>query len=68
MAGYRQHPETGEREFVEDDRQTEQPVSPTPRDNFVERFLAGQQHVPPSLPTRHGPGGRFYHRKSRRRV
>lgn len=68
MAGFRHNPHTGEREFVEDAQPVERPAPPPPRDNFVERFLAGPVHVPASLPTRHGPGGRFYHRKSRRRV
>lgn len=74
MAGFRTNPETGQREFVEEHRPTEQPAAssgpPMQAPGWVEHFLSGpvdpKTYVVPPRPR--GPGGRPYHRKSIRRV
>lgn len=73
MSGFRHNPETGQREYIEDDAAAEQaPASsgpPMQEPGWVEMFLAPNEHgfplrTPPRSP---GPRHRAYRRKSRRR-
>lgn len=72
MAGFRHNPETGQREYVEDNPAEPAPSSsglPMRDPGWVELFLAPNEHGFPlrSPPRSPGPRRRGYCRKSQRR-